>query len=264
MITLIIVLYLLVGVGFTCNYMRHFRNVAEEQSLTHRLSQEQWVHTWIQASVLVVAWPFWAGSKLLVKLSPSFACWMDSRIDHWTAKPRPDGPSRWQRTATRLTHYDPLAVAAVFAAALVSEIVGYWWGVVIYWTAFALFMVVSAATLHHSFLLCPRCASATPLDGPGTAAKRSRTLRLYHWSRTRRSILGFAVGLVFAPVAAALLHIPYGAAALPLYVYMAMQSVAGLRHRPLQPWCPQCHWGDEGDDHETPVPPPIPTEQATR
>jgi hypothetical protein len=92
-ITLIVVAYLLIGAWYTVRFMRLFRAYAEEEGVAHRLSTEQWIHTWINASVFVVVWPLDLAVKPLAKASPRFKRWVNSGVDHWLAKPRTPGPS---------------------------------------------------------------------------------------------------------------------------------------------------------------------------
>ena len=44
----------------------------------------------------------------------------------------------------------------------------------------------------------------------------------------------------------------------PLYLFWAVAAAANLIHRPLEPWCPRCNWGDGGDEEDVPAPPPVP------
>ncbi len=55
-------------------------------------------------------------------------------------------------------------------------------------------------------------------------------------------------------IAAIPLDVLFGVAAVEAYVLSV--------HRPLQPWCPQCHW-DDGDDKED-VPDPVPRRASCR
>lgn len=87
---------------------------------------------------------------------------------------------------------------------------------------------------HHGLTLCPLCAIATPLNGPEQAQRRAQSLRCAHWMWSRRA--GVPIDLWIAVGAA------------EAYV----MSV----HRVLQPWCPQCHWDDEGDQELVPDPVP--------
>lgn len=265
-IALIVVAYLLIGAWHTVRFMRSFRAYAEEEGVAHRLSTEQWIHTWINASVFVVAWPLDLAVKPLAKASPRFKRWVNSGVDRWLAKPRTPGPSPWQRAATRLAHYQPVIVIGVLVTALIDDVVFQrsWPAELAYFMIFLLFVVTLIAELHHSYLLCSRCGAATPVDGSGMATRRSKWLRFYHWTKSRKSMVMFGVAVLLTPALSAVLHFPWVVTSLPVYLYMAADSLSGLRHRPLQPWCPQCRWGDGGDEEQVPVPPPVPTEQATR
>jgi hypothetical protein len=59
------------------------------------------------------------------------------------------------------------------------------------------------------------------------------------------------------PAPALMETIPFG---ILLGMNAALAYVMSI-HRPLQPWCPQCHWDDGGD--EEPAPEPVPPSGAT-
>lgn len=115
---------------------------------------------------------------------------------------------------------------------------------------------------YHQHRLCPRCAAAMPID-PATAVKRHhRWLRLHHWAAER---LGYPLILIAAAVAYVGLGAPHWVTFYPLYALWALVAYANLRHRPVEPWCPQCfRWGWGTDDDTDPVPPPVPAAGATR
>jgi len=109
----------------------------------------------------------------------------------------------------------------------------------------------------HQFSLCPRCARNMPLNGPESAQRRSDWLRLHHALRGALwSLVLFAVCFT----AVLVWHVPTGVAYVPLYIAWIVEGIANLRHRPLEPWCPQCRrWGWNGDEvGECVVPPPLP------
>ncbi len=146
-------------------------------------------------------------------------------------------------TAGHLTDRRPVALAHGLAVVV---------------TVLALF-----ADHYHQVRLCPRCAPATPVDGAAAARRHRRALRCHHWASD-----GFAYPLVLVAAAVAYfgLGAPHWATFSPVYALWAAVAYANLRHRPLQPWCPQClrgGWGDP-DDEEDPVPPPVPAADGTR
>jgi hypothetical protein len=115
---------------------------------------------------------------------------------------------------------------------------------------------------YHGMTLCPLCATATPLDGPGQAQRRARSLRCAHWMWSRRyqrvydvAMLA-AIGLFF--VLTDVCHVGRRAGvSIDLWIAVgAAEAWVMSVHRPLQPWCPQCHW-DEGGDEEL-IPDPVP------
>jgi hypothetical protein len=128
----------------------------------------------------------------------------------------------------------------------------------------ALAGLISAS--RHVHALCTRCARNTPLDGPAAAARHDRALRIYHWINNRpflRLALPAIVvvnGLFTASIAWRLVLTT------PVYVWWTIDAAAGLRHRPLEPWCPYCRrrrrWDDGGDPEV--VPDPDPAQQKVR
>lgn len=113
---------------------------------------------------------------------------------------------------------------------------------------------------YHQHRLCPRCAAATPEDGPAAAQRHPHWLRLHHWAGEQ---VGYALILLFTPIVALGLGLPRWVS-YPVYVLWALVAYANLVHRPVEPWCPRCQgWG--WDDRETdPLPPPTPATGATR
>lgn len=124
--------------------------------------------------------------------------------------------------------------------------------------------------LRHEVKLCEPCGTKIPLDGQAAAAGRRRTLRAVHWLSRRHGfsmprlrlsfqanrntllILAWVAGSYFLPtgpwwgVLGAIVVDTYFCSTIPLYRI----------HQRLQPWCPQCHWGDGGDEEISPEPAP--------
>lgn len=118
------------------------------------------------------------------------------------------------------------------------------------------------AQKRHGMALCPRCADTVPLDGAAAATRRARTLRWTHTSFHPR--VQFAYGVVLLGLAVLSLI----ATSLPaLFFYWMCLSCATTSwllsvHQPLQPWCPQCHWGRGGNEETVPDPVPDPEDHA--
>lgn len=113
---------------------------------------------------------------------------------------------------------------------------------------------------YHQHRLCPRCTAATPLDGLATAKRHHRWLQLHHWAAER---FGYPLILIAAAVAYLGLDTPRWV--YPVYALWALVAYANLRHRPVEPWCPQCRrWGWGTADDTDPVPPPVFAAGATR
>jgi hypothetical protein len=130
-------------------------------------------------------------------------------------------------------------------------------------------MFLTHANHYHGLALCPLCAAATPLDGPQTAQDRAATLRQAH------RVYSVAYGVVevvlgvAAIVAMVVLSMTPGTpnliTAIPVDVLFGIAAIEAYVlsvHRPLQPWCPQCHWDDGG--HEEHVPDPVPPSGAVQ
>lgn len=119
----------------------------------------------------------------------------------------------------------------------------------------------ASAAGRHRHALCTRCARKIPTDGPTEAALHGRALRVFHWCHSWPGIIMLTAGAVLLVVltlagANALVRALAGS---PLLALMAVEAAAGLRHRPLEPWCPYCpHWGGGGDHEPSPAPTPDP------
>lgn len=131
---------------------------------------------------------------------------------------------------------------------------GHFWLQVAYGAALAiLFYTLWAVGKFHTGALCLVCADRLPDNGGALAEKRMRWLRLHH------------VLKVVAPASAAALWVvswlfpgtvygraALGAAGLCLIGWMVLNRM----HSRVQPWCPWCRDGDEGEEAEADVPDP--------
>jgi hypothetical protein len=170
---------------------------------------------------------------------------------------------RWRRAATRLAHQQPalLALALALAVFLYDAVASSTISLVLVWVAMCVVLVSVFAEGFHNLTLCPICARAIPIDGQEQARVRSDWLRLHHRLRgVAWSVVLFAGCLAVVIT----LRVPAGIAFAPVYVSWVVEAVANLRHRPLQPWCPQCRWWYDGDDDEAPVMPVPPSVEARR
>lgn len=148
----------------------------------------------------------------------------------------------------------------IFIAAIVTNIVGWWLAtsvlflVVVGGPVLLLVLLSIVANRYHLAQLCPRCAAATPLDGLAAAEEHGMELRIYHAGRIGVAVL---VGIVVLNL---LLPRPWNQITSALgNLAFAAYAWAGLRHRPLQPWCPYCNPWNDGGPHEcvhTPTPDP--------
>lgn len=125
-------------------------------------------------------------------------------------------------------------------------------------------LAMTYAEIRHPRVLCPRCAEAVPLDGARQAHDRAAVLRWTHGLCPGYSPWRYWVDIALTVVVGAVMVLPVP----PLVAGFAGVVVFGTRpvdayltraHDPLQPWCPQCHWDDDGDDEgDTDVPDPVP------
>lgn len=105
---------------------------------------------------------------------------------------------------------------------------------------------------YHNRHLCLICASRTPLDGASEAEKNSAWLWYHHFTMTWPVIIGV---LVFCAIGVIWRVEGFFYAVILVWV---LDAKANMKHRPLEPWCPRCHWWHGDDDDETvdePVPP---------
>jgi hypothetical protein len=151
-----------------------------------------------------------------------------------------------------VAHQEPWVVGVALLAGLLSVT----WGGLLFGLAGVVTFVAALATIwlsrSHDSALCPRCASAIPID-PGVAVVQHRWALWLHHRRRRLLMLGMLSWV--------LLVLPVGAE-LPIivgYGPVIIVSYVDLRHRPLVRWCPECHWGHGGGDSEdVPAPDPQP------
>jgi hypothetical protein len=168
---------------------------------------------------------------------------------------------RWRRAATWLAHQQPALLACALAVFLYDAVVASPTSLLLVWVAMCAVTVSVFAEGFHNLTLCSICARAIPIDGQEQARVRSDWLRLHHrLSGVMWSVLLFAGCLTVLIT----LRVPAGIAFAPVYVSWLVEALANLRHRPLQPWCPQCRWWDDGDDDEAPVMPVPPSVKASR
>ena len=109
----------------------------------------------------------------------------------------------------------------------------------------------------HTWRLCERCARSTPLDGHAAARRWRLALRLTH-SKARFALVACLAALITWHSIAGK-HVPWWYWMLDVIVFavMAASYAAARLHNQLQPWCPQCNWGDGGDEEVSPdVPAP--------
>lgn len=167
----------------------------------------------------------------------------------------------WRCAATWLAHQQPVLLASGFAVFLYDTVATSTATAVLSWVALLVILVGTFAEGYHNLTLCPRCARSIPIDGPEQARVRSDWLRLHH--RLRASWWGLL--LVALGIGAVItLRVPSVIAFAPVYVSWVVEAVANLRHRPLQPWCPQCRWWDDDGDDDAPVVPVPPSVKASR
>lgn len=122
--------------------------------------------------------------------------------------------------------------------------------------------------VRHEVKLCAPCAVKIPLDGHEAARARRRTLRAVHWAARRH---GWTMGrLSFRPSRAFLMLLvlvlagyllPKGpwwlvGNGIAFDAFFCSMILGNRIHQRLQPWCPQCRWGDGGEAEPSPDPSP--------
>lgn len=173
-----------------------------------------------------------------------------------------NAPRREPWIVPLLAHWSPAMFVATAVLALVPWGTGPTsWLIVTVWNGAYLATMIAEA-IHNYRYLCHRCAASTPLDGAAEAQRRHRSLNFLHAIADRRWLsmtlgIGFLV-MIISPAPLVLVFGPQPwyvvCTALPL-AWFGIQSFLLLRHRPVQPWCPKCHWDDGGDDEESPIVP---------
>lgn len=122
-------------------------------------------------------------------------------------------------------------------------------------------VVIAVSAIGHDAGLCTHCGAATPLDGNAVAQRYARRLRLAHWwfEGNERPVLapvyGMVVLMLLLSAAFAALHIPPAPLCLAFPAVVFPVAIAQRTHRILKPWCPQCRWGDGGDEEPSPAVP---------
>jgi cytochrome c oxidase subunit IV len=167
---------------------------------------------------------------------------------------------RFDRLATRLAHWTwalfLLAAPSHLIALLVVDTIGTW-PTILLSALLSAGLIGTAFTVigWHVYALCPVCARKTPLDPQAAITEKRRPLRTYHWlgdqhdKALNRSVIALLI-LSFIP------YVQFVTWPL-LMATMAVTVYLDNIHMPLQPWCPQCDWDDEGDTERVPEPDPI-------
>lgn len=170
-------------------------------------------------------------------------------------------PGHERRSMMLVGHYSLYAIGLVIAAIIALDAFGrpHGWlqwanaGLTVCWL-----VILLVASPHHQRRLCERCARATPLDPQAAATRWSLAFRVTHGKVVKFIPLILIVALIVATE---------GVKGQPLWEYLANSAVlvlvfltylASWQHTRLQPWCPFCRWGDEGD-HESAPEVPAPT-----
>lgn len=112
------------------------------------------------------------------------------------------------------------------------------------------------AAHHHGLVLCPLCAIAVPLDGPERAVTKATTLLWAHRIFTRPYRVAGMVGAATACIVSLTLLKHGSLLAYWVGGLSVIQAYLMRVHEPLQPWCPHCHWDDDGDPEIVPDPVP--------
>lgn len=173
------------------------------------------------------------------------------------------GPLPYRRFATISAHH-PLAtgipiVATNVVSRLVTDHVAALLGLALGFLTLALAVLWSIAVHAHFGRMCEQCAADVPSDPQAAIERRRWVLRATHriFDSSRALLLfsaawigsWFATTYLIAPIVG---DITWAAGMLVLPVLAAL-------HNPLQPWCPQCRWGDGGDEEVAPDPAPVPS-----
>lgn len=123
-------------------------------------------------------------------------------------------------------------------------------------------MVISSWILmrQHDRRLCEYCMSSMPLNATAVSARYGRRFALAHLGSNRRLAAGYLLVLIGSNVVLVDSGLLPGASG--RWVWAAVQStmiylvLAYSTHRKLQPWCPQCREGGDGEHVDAPEPVP--------
>lgn len=173
--------------------------------------------------------------------------------------------SRFAYTARTMSHYSMwfaawLCASNVLMAVVPQSVMWAQWTLV--WTGYIfgllpLVMSYYGDQVHVRAWDCPTCVARTPILNSAEEVERQRP-RL-RWVHDRKRVLTYAAES-FALFLAAPFLIPGSpiwrqAVALPWYAVWIYTCLAGEAHRNLQPWCPWCRRGGDGDVPVDVVPP---------
>jgi hypothetical protein len=173
---------------------------------------------------------------------------------------------RYRRIATTIAHHQAAALALAVITDTTLAITGYWHTLPGYFLSLIAalgVMVAMLAETRHARSLCERCAAKTPLDAEAAVAQRRWWLWTFHVTNSVPVLVALCLvyGVaIFLPVPKS---VPGFLGMTPLFVFWAIAAAANLVHRPLEPWCPQCNWGDGGDEEQVPDPEPVPAATKT-
>lgn len=172
-----------------------------------------------------------------------------------TSIPEPSRFSAW------LAHQSLPITAVTAALVIASNTIDNSWLASASVIAMAAWIASGAYRIQHDRRLCEQCMSAMPLDGPQRAQHRAGRLRACHAMQSRTATL-----CRFAMLAGGILAAkPWSMVLMDvLFVAAAVDEFLLATHRPLQPWCPQCHWGDGGGGDDEHVDDPVPTGEGTK
>lgn len=165
---------------------------------------------------------------------------------------------RFDYIATRLAHWTPALYVTVAVLSLVRMQLDLntWLDLATFGAPLmVLFLFTDVVHQWHVYALCPVCARKVPLDPPVKIAEKRRRLRSLHWLADRPKIVKYAQWFMLA-----LCLVPWGVGRVAWIALMGVfATLVYLEnvHRPLQPWCPQCHWDDGGDEEFVPDPDPV-------
>lgn len=167
---------------------------------------------------------------------------------------------RYQRVVNALAHAQPVLWFIAAGSAVLEVFVG---DLGSFSGAMTLALLVSiVAGWKHTRSLCERCAKNTPLDTDAAIERDGYWLQWAHWHadhpRKAALILFGLIGLECMPFR------PLSVSAnVVLSILLGALVFCQLKHRVLQPWCPQCRWNGGGDEEVAPEPVP-PSVQADR